>query len=740
MSCSSSPKKKNDENIANDWGWRDDEDETRTEPSKPKSRGLDASRFHQKDKSKPGQTAVEELKMTIQQQCIMERKRQVIQEQELRRSAFRSVTEMKTWHTQQQALEHFAKLKREFLGHDKEENDGNPQENIDKNQPEDRMLRSVGSQDSEYSSSSCSSAQTTSTEGSIAQQLEAKRQLTDRTRSPAKSTRKQQYYQEFIKERNQPPPLPLDLSCGNALWSMEPRIWSIEKSATGKRKYIVGHTGRLLDRYWRRVDRDTRHYYELIVAGQACRLYLDLEFSKLTNPDIDCAESLLTELWQDLSEELRREFPEQITRPLARRDVVDLDATTDQKFSRHWIVHLPGGYLFRDTATMGRFVQNWIGRLATDHATRQLGVTHPLLQKHLFVNPPPSKASSPAAAAIADARPSCILDLGVYTRNRLFRLMGSSKFGKSQDATLRIADANEFPLVAEGDFGNHSFYAPAMLATQLSSGEHAEKSEDDKTLDIPVASPGKAFEVAVESAVKGFEASTDWTLHAEALANTLVVPLNVTKMGFPVLPYAEEDDISAANIASVVGKQSRSVGTRPVHTTFTGPSPYPVIDDFVRKTLATREGTQGSIRAWSVETHDEATHPTSITYQMCGNRWCESIQRAHKSNNIYWVVDLVMWQCVQRCHDPDCRALSFRGTPVPLPDEVREAVQQEWLDEELAKLDEAELLATSKLPSTKARTPAKANQSIVDEFDGDAEFEAALMALNLGTPSSTKLT
>ena len=36
-------------------------------------------------------------------------------------------------------------------------------------------------------------------------------------------------------------------------------------------------------------------------------------------------------------------------------------------------------------------------------------------------------------------------------------------------------------------------------------------------------------------------------------------------------------------------------------------------------------------------------------------------------------------------------------------------------------------------------TPGKSNESFLDEFDGDAEFEAALMALNLGTPCSKEL-
>jgi hypothetical protein len=57
------------------------------------------------------------------------------------------------------------------------------------------------------------------------------------------------------------------------IWSMEPRIFAVEKSAAGKRKYIVGHMGRFMDQYWRKSDPNHRHYYELIPEGTPCRLY-----------------------------------------------------------------------------------------------------------------------------------------------------------------------------------------------------------------------------------------------------------------------------------------------------------------------------------------------------------------------------------------------------------------------------------------------------------------------------------
>ena len=57
------------------------------------------------------------------------------------------------------------------------------------------------------------------------------------------------------------------------LWSMEPRIFAIELSKTGKRKYVVGSYGRIADTYWRKVSPFTRHYYELIKEDTPCRLY-----------------------------------------------------------------------------------------------------------------------------------------------------------------------------------------------------------------------------------------------------------------------------------------------------------------------------------------------------------------------------------------------------------------------------------------------------------------------------------
>ena len=49
-------------------------------------------------------------------------------------------------------------------------------------------------------------------------------------------------------------------------------------------------------------------------------------------------------------------------------------------------------------------------------------------------------------------------------------------------------------------------------------------------------------------------------------------------------------------------------------------------------------------------------------------RYCENIGRAHKNNNIYFVVDLVNKLISQKCHDEHC--IGFQSVGKLLPDEV----------------------------------------------------------------------
>ncbi|XP_017814742.2 DNA-directed primase/polymerase protein isoform X8 [Papio anubis] len=93
-------------------------------------------------------------------------------------------------------------------------------------------------------------------------------------------------------------------------------------------------------------------------------------------------------------------------------------------------------------------------------------------------------------------------------------------------------------------------------------------------------------------------------------------------------------------------------------------SPYPEVDHFVLS-LVNKDGIKGGIRRWNYFFPEEL-----LVYDICKYRWCENIGRAHKSNNIMILVDLKNEVWYQKCHDPVCKAENFKSDCFPLPAEV----------------------------------------------------------------------
>ena len=657
--------------------WRVEDPERKIE----RSRGIEPKSFHSgnRRRQRPGQAAVQELHAELQSLVLKDQKRRVAKRHNVQRSAFRQVSSLRTWPLQDRAFRHYNELMCVHMHRSDNDKTSLPKDNTE-NKKEKTEAESTSASSSGVSSGT-----------SLVD--EPKRILRDWEASPAQSSLKVHFREQFLSEQALKRPSDSG-TFGCALWSMEPRVFATETSDSGKRKYVVGHLGRFMDRYWRKTDPNHRYYYELIHEKTPCRLYLDLEYSKQSNSILpDEVEALLDELLLEISYELSQKFG---VEAVTRCHVVDLDSSTHKKFSRHWIFHLPEGALFAHTAAMGHFMHELVGRLASEQATGQLETKRPLLHKYLLVKVAPSNSDKD--------KQTCFIDLGVYTRNRLFRLLGSSKFGKPPSAALRIADANEFPFPK--GFTNDSFFVQAVK-DRLRMQQQVDNDEDGGSSDD------------LDAALQEFVAATDWSSHADALAETLVVPVNGSKIENPILPFDE----SLLGNAQKKGQTTRTGDPKTTSMQSYGSSPYPLIDDFVRNNLGARGGTQGSIRAWSM-TRGVNEIPTEITYQMTGNRFCERIGRFHKSNNIFWTADLQLWHCVQYCHDPDCRAMRFRGTPVPLPQAVRETVEDAIFEEQLVRFGESELeKKIASLSVTDAKPKVSASGATTDAGQCAGVFE-----------------
>jgi hypothetical protein len=196
-----------------------------------------------------------------------------------------------------------------------------------------------------------------------------------------------------------------------------------------------------------------------------------LEFVKQYNPQLTptIIEMILDELYTELVTEFYINYH---IGPITKTRLVDLDSSTSTKFSRHWILHLPNNILFSNARHVGIFVKRFVTRLVNECKSGELKARgHGLLADNLLVyadddndddddNNNDDKDQEKEKKLLV-RRKTHFIDLGVYTRNRIFRLLGSTKFGKPSTAALRIADANQFPFPC--GFDNTKFYKPEMM-------------------------------------------------------------------------------------------------------------------------------------------------------------------------------------------------------------------------------------------------------------------------------------
>lgn len=230
--------------------WRNNE----SNDTKPLDKGIDASSFHQST-TKHSRRPVRQALKDASQNVVKQKRREVTTSLKLQRAAFKEVTSLKTWPLQEMAIQDYNYWMKVHHG-------------------EDEVTDTTVAQDGDASETHGDSTGLSSS--SLDEPKRIRRpQKDDEDLSPRKSTLRHQFQQEFLQERALERKASPDLF-QTALWCMEPRLFAVEKSATGKRRYMVGALGRFLDYYWRKCDPKHRHYYELIREKTPCRLYFGM--------------------------------------------------------------------------------------------------------------------------------------------------------------------------------------------------------------------------------------------------------------------------------------------------------------------------------------------------------------------------------------------------------------------------------------------------------------------------------
>ncbi|XP_074519324.1 DNA-directed primase/polymerase protein [Halichoeres trimaculatus] len=454
-------------------------------------------------------------------------------------------------------------------------------------------------------------------------------------------------------------------------------IFALEKENTpqGQRIYLVTSYTELWH-YYRTYPQSLMHCYEVIPEGAVCKLYFDLEFYKPSNQGADGI-AMVSSLIQYVCDKLMEVYGIKCS----VKDVLNLDSSTEDKFSRHLIFNLQDA-AFKDNIHVGKFIHAILQPIpstpknssfldagmnsgAKSGKTRAHDVSeeNPAKTDELAESPQTKKCrkEEPNLSFLQvknkDGRDCLFVDLGVYTKNRNFRLYKSSKVGKN--AAFTVSDDNKF-----------------------------------------TAKPEKG--VSVEESV--FLAS-------------LVCNLSFT--GQRILTW---DDPGMKDLTTTTHKQQGSHQSSADSISGYQSSPHQNVDDFVL-TLVKKNGIKGSIRRWNYFASEQL-----IVYDIAKYRWCENVERFHKSNNIMIVVDLKEEVWYQRCHDPECK--NFRSSSYPLPQEICVRYILTLDDEDQAYLmDESGNIELSQEPEQTARISARPGEDSVDVWGGRQDDQDLLESL-----------
>lgn len=184
-------------------------------------------------------------------------------------------------------------------------------------------------------------------------------------------------------------------------------VFSYQDHYSGQRRYLAS----TYEEFWKRykiMESKLRHHYEVIQEGFPCHLYFDLEFNKRDNLGRD-GDEMVDLLISVILEALLEKYSIN-----GNQDwVVELDSSTEEKFSRHLIMRMPKT-AFKDNSHVGAFVAEICSRIASAKETDERF-------EKLYVK----KDST------SDSPDQLFVDTAVYSRNRCFRLALSSKAGKN---------------------------------------------------------------------------------------------------------------------------------------------------------------------------------------------------------------------------------------------------------------------------------------------------------------------
>ena len=283
------------------------------------------------------------------------------------------------------------------------------------------------------------------------------------------------------------------------------------------------------------------------------------------------------------------------------------------------------------------------------------------------VIPPEAVVAASVVAAPPLFQTTSMIDPSVYTRNRSFRLFLSSKNTPPTLVPVQPAarmDDEDGPTPPTQHPQLELEPAPVLLVADVNQHPLSGLSLQDiflNSLVCNVQCPPNELQLLTFS-------ETDQVTVEPAAAHTLFAG-GTSECSATNANGKRVRAASAATASSSGGGGSRS-------RFHPGPSPFPRLEQFLSTYLHERVS-EAKVRGWTYfkeQSHDPSSsssasslvvrHTVSFTVDS-SYRWCGNVGRMHRSNGVYFILDLLTAQMSQRCWDPSCKYYSSPPIDVP---------------------------------------------------------------------------
>ncbi|CAM4870747.1 unnamed protein product [Rotaria socialis] len=428
-------------------------------------------------------------------------------------------------------------------------------------------------------------------------------------------------------------------------------LFNFESQPGGTRRYQVADIDVFIHEYYQ-LPANQRHCYEIIVDKKPSKLYFDLEYDITANPTIDGPK--LTNNFIQFVLSFMRIRSDELN--YSAKDVLVLDSTSSRKFSRHLIFQTKDPFL--DNQAVGKFV-NLI-----------LEDIHGCLINHQC-------AATENVSPFENQQTSLTLDSTVFAKNLLVSLQPYlSRFEHctcvDDDSQLRFRDIIEFVLNKNGNNGI-TWFCDIGVYTKNRAFRLLRSSKFDKL---------EYFTVAPESQWKPHTQRPDPHLSGPPTeAERQIFMASLVYFNGPIRRFIHVDDVCTTSNTKSVNPRSQQ-SSYVIDDLDKVRLDYPELANFMDNVAQDKNdaaGDQRMSRLYKAK-HIQNDFRWEIGFLYAGSyKYCERIQRHHKNNNIYFVVDMRKGTYRQKCHDSDCQ--NFQGIEKPLPANTTPwltVVNQDW--------------------------------------------------------------